>query len=839
MKLKLRSKLILALIPVVLIPVLLLGVYYYQLERKELINQITHDMHTTLDAYQDQFDAQVQRAKKDLELLANSHLLRQYFLIEDKETRFYMMFRSVLELFKGFQKSEPVYREIMLLNNAGIEEVRFSDLGPENKQEDESQESWFKQLQQDRTAIQVSPTEHADFNELMLMVGKSIPLSSYADGYARTNVSYGGFLVLSLSLQRLQAELEKQSIGASGFLVILDQQGKPIHAPNAASHLQEAIGALPSLTHIADNLVQTVTLEDAQYLVQRHHLFDVYDLYAVWPLAEADALGRQISFQLFALLTIVTATIATAIILLVHKMVEIPIRRLKHLAIQLSEIQNDEVMQDPLDFTSFTRNDEIGELANSFRVMADNLNASHQKLHQHAFFDNLTGLFNRPMFNNILVKAIANAERHHQRLAVLFIDVDGFKEVNDTMGHDHGDLILKEIASRINQSVRESDVLALREEPEEQELAHLARFGGDEFSLIITDLQHAMDAKQVAERILTTMAQPFVVAEQVFHLSASLGIALFPEDGHEAGALLKNADIAMYQAKAQGKNQFEYFDPSMTRSAFLRHQALNELREALENHQLCLHYQPQVTTEGGELMGCEALVRWIHPVRGMVSPAEFIPLAEESGLIVEIGRWVLQEACRQNREWQQMGLKPIRVAVNFSTVQFNREANIADLILQILAETGLEARYLDVEITETGIMQSRHVGKDRLLAIKRTGVTISMDDFGTGYSSLASLRDFPLDKLKVDKSFVDAIASSDAGSAIMNAILAMARELALHVVAEGVETEAQRTHLREHGCEYIQGYLISRPLPAAAMTQLLQQATDTQLTPPLNHAHHP
>ncbi len=836
MKRKLRSKLILALIPVVLLPVILLGIYYYQQEREELIDNVRDTMQASFNNYQDQFEEQLHQARKDLELLSNSHLLRQYFLIEDRETRFYMMFRSVLELFKGFQQSEPVYREIMLLNNDGMEEVRFSDLGPVNQTEDEGQMPWFQRLQQDRTAITMEPARHEDFQELMLIVGKSIPLSSYADWNARTNVAYGGYLVLSLSLQKLHTALDQQEIGNRGFLIVLDQQGTPLHVPPAATTLADVLPQLATLSRNHASDVHTLTLNEHKFLVKRGPLFANYDLYAVWPLAEAGELGRQISFQLFALLSIVTLTIAAAIILLIHHLVELPIRRLKQLALQLAQRSYDDQNHAALDFSSFTRNDEIGELATSFREMADNLNTSHQKLQQHAFFDSLTGLFNRPMFNNVLSKAIANAERHHQRLAVLFIDVDGFKEVNDTLGHEHGDSVLQEIANRIHCSVRESDVLAVREPGNEDGNSHLARFGGDEFSLILTQLQHTMDPKRVADRILETMSLPFVIAEQVFHLSASIGIALFPEDGREASVLLKNADIAMYQAKAHGKNQLEYFDANMTRSAYLRHQALNELREALESRQLCLHYQPQVATASGELIGCEALVRWTHPVRGMVSPADFIPLAEESGLIVEIGRWVLQEACRQNREWQDMGFKPLRVAVNFSTVQFNREANIAQLIVNTLEETGLDARYLDVEITETGIMQSKHVGKDRLLAIKRTGVTISMDDFGTGYSSLASLRDFPLDKLKVDKSFVDAIASSDAGSAIMNAILAMARELGLQVVAEGVESKEQREHLQEHGCEYIQGYLISRPLPASEMTRLLQQANQPRINLDLNRA---
>lgn len=827
MRLKLRSKLIVALIPVLLVPVTLLGVYYYQQERNKLIAQVGGEMQVAIEDYHTLYESRLQQARKDLELLSQSHLLRQYFLIENDETRFYMMFRSVLELFKGFQQSEAVYKEIMLLNNRGQEEVRFTGVGIGNATENESGARWFQQLQQDRTGILVQPVTHPDYTQPMLLLGKSIPLSSYADWNARTSVAYGGYLIMNLSLPELHGELAHKAIGENGFLVVLDDGGKPLHLSPAAARFAPHLAELPGLA--AGNVgPRRVDSLGERFLVQSHPLSDGHVLYAVWPQAEARALGQQIAWRLFALITIVTLTTAAAIVLLIHQLVEIPIRRLKQLALQLSEPTDTGAEQQNLDFSSFTRKDEIADLARAFHTMADNLNTSHQKLHQHAFFDNLTGLFNRPMFHNVLTKAIAHAQRQHQRLAVLFIDVDGFKDVNDTLGHDHGDIVLQEIARRLHRSLRESDVLVLRDhDAADDETFGVARFGGDEFSVILTDLQRALDARHVAERILQVMAQPFSVAEQVFHLSASIGIALFPDDGSEAGALLKNADIAMYQAKAQGKNQFEYFDPSMTRSAFLRHQALNELREALESRQLCLYYQPQVRTQDGELIGCEALIRWQHPVRGMVSPAEFIPLAEESGLIVEIGRWVLEEACRQNREWQEMGLPPIRVAVNFSTVQFNREANIATLIQETLARTGLDAQFLDVEITETGIMQSRHVGKDRLLAIKRIGVTISMDDFGTGYSSLASLRDFPLDKLKVDKSFVDAIASSDAGSAIMNAILAMARELGLKVVAEGVETDLQRQHLQAHACEFIQGYLISRPLPAHDMTQLLQRSKST------------
>jgi predicted signal transduction protein with EAL and GGDEF domain len=433
------------------------------------------------------------------------------------------------------------------------------------------------------------------------------------------------------------------------------------------------------------------------------------------------------------------------------------------------------------------------------------------------------------MFGIHLQHNIAHAQRHNLQLALLFIDIDGFKEVNDTLGHESGDRVLRDIALRLKDCLRSEDILiylAAQNQGDieiEGDLFSLSRIGGDEFSVILSGLRHPEDAAIVAERILQQMAPPFDINNQLFHLGASIGISVYPDDTCDASVLLKNSDIAMYQAKAQGKNTFEFYNHAMTRQAMDTHALLNDMRQCLESGGFTLHYQAQITSHNQRIVGCEALLRWQHPIRGFISPAEFIPLAEDSGLIIPLGEWVLNQACRQNRAWQQKGLSPISMAVNFSSVQFNQGHNIVETVSKALKFSGMKAQQLDIEITESGVMQSGQIAIDTLKALKALGVHISMDDFGTGYSSLAALRDLPIDKIKIDKSFIDGIPHIDSANVIVKAILAMTKQLGYKVVAEGVEEDRQLAFLRNHACEQIQGYYFSRPLPADEFAELLKQ----------------
>lgn len=432
---------------------------------------------------------------------------------------------------------------------------------------------------------------------------------------------------------------------------------------------------------------------------------------------------------------------------------------------------------------------------------------AERRLHFLAHTDPVTRLPNRHSFNEQLAFAVEGSKRFHSRLALLLVDLDNFKLVNDTFGHQVGDALLAAVARRIRAVLRQSDVVC--------------RMGGDEFGVMLDRLEATGDAGHIAEKLLDALVAPFAVGEQEVFVCASIGISFCPQDTDDPDDLIRNADTALYAAKARGKGTFEYFTPRMNEHTSRRLNLESSLRRALEREEFVLHYQPQIDIASGRVVGAEALVRWNSAERGMVSPADFIPLAEETGLIVPIGEWVLRTACIQAVEWQKAGLAPLRMAVNVSARQLDERA-LRPLVLAILRETGLAPRWLELEITESAVMSNAHVNAQLLRALSAEGVKLAIDDFGTGYSSMGYLRRFPIDTLKIDRSFVAELTTSADDRAIVRAVVAMSHSLGLRVLAEGVETQAQRAELQRLECDLVQGYLVSRPLPAEAFAAFLQ-----------------
>ena len=430
-------------------------------------------------------------------------------------------------------------------------------------------------------------------------------------------------------------------------------------------------------------------------------------------------------------------------------------------------------------------------------------------LEQHDF---LTDLPNRLLLNDRITQSIALACRQKRPIAVLFLDLDRFKFINDSLGHAIGDKLLQSVSTRLLASVRASDTVS--------------RQGGDEFVILLSEITHPEDAATSARKILLSLSAPCSIEGHDLHINGSIGISVYPEDGADAETLIKNADTAMYHAKESGRNNFQFFKADMNRKAVERQSLEGSLHRALEREEFLLHYQPKVNLNTGEITGVEALVRWQQPDRGLVPPAQFVPVAEDCGLILPIGRWVLREACRQARAWQDAGLTPLPIAVNVSAVEF-RDKGFVEGVRTILAETGLEARYLELELTEGVLMDDAESTASVLQELKMMGVHLAVDDFGTGYSSLSYLRQFPIDVLKIDRSFVNQITADPDDSTIVSAIINMAKSLKHHVVAEGIETQLQRAYLQTHRCAEGQGYLFSRPLGAAQFAQLLQSGMTT------------
>jgi diguanylate cyclase (GGDEF)-like protein/PAS domain S-box-containing protein len=436
------------------------------------------------------------------------------------------------------------------------------------------------------------------------------------------------------------------------------------------------------------------------------------------------------------------------------------------------------------------------------RVMLRDVSAARATAVQMAHLashDSLTDLPNRLLLADRLARALALAQRHQRRLAVLFLDIDRFKHINDSLGHMLGDELLRAVARELTMCVRSSDTVS--------------RHGGDEFVVVLAELEHAEDAAMGAKKILAVLALPHNLAGHELHITVSIGISVYPDDGKDAETLLKNADMALYHAKDQGRNCYQFFEPDLNARAIERQAIETGLHAALENREFELFYQPKMNLKTGVIVGAEALLRWHHPDRGLLEPAQFVPIAEECGLIRPIGRWVVREACHQARKWQDAGLLRIPVAVNISAIEF-RSRGFLTSIVDILKETRLDPRYLEIELTESVLMAHIEAASSVLHALKGLGVRLAIDDFGTGWSSLSYLRHFPIDALKVDKSFVSEITSGSRAASLVTAIIRMGKSLKHRVVAEGVETGDQLAFLQAEDCDEAQGYYFSRPIVA-------------------------
>ncbi len=441
-----------------------------------------------------------------------------------------------------------------------------------------------------------------------------------------------------------------------------------------------------------------------------------------------------------------------------------------------------------------------------------------------AYHDGLTGLANRNAFMERLQETLEIARRHGRSLGLLFLDLDNFKRVNDTLGHSVGDELLRAVARRLEQCLRTSDLVTWRGGGR----GPISRLGGDEFTVVLPEIHNAADAGGIASRVLDALREPFPVGPHELVVGVSIGITLFPGDGDDVETLLRNADVAMYEAKARGRNNFQFFSQEIGNSETRRVALEDRLRGAIERRDFELFYQPQVEIRTGRILGVEALIRWTDADLGPVPPAEFIPVAESCGLINPIGEWVLEEACSQSAAWLAQGMPPLHMAVNISPQHFESDA-LLEQVGQVLFDTGMPPNHLVVEITENVFSADPDAVRRTLRELKRLGIQVALDDFGTGYSSLSYLKRFPVDILKIDRSFVRDVVLDADDAAITEAIVSMARALRLQVVAEGVETEKQRSHLDAIGCRVMQGYLFSPPVPPAEIEQMLRAAADSGL----------
>lgn len=564
--------------------------------------------------------------------------------------------------------------------------------------------------------------------------------------------------------------------------------------------------------------LQTVSMYNQNWFVSEETLAPNLKLIGFTPDVEIRTRIEQLDKWL-SYVGIVAGLLA---VLALHSMVAAfvtrPLVRIRRMTDAIASGHTDS--RDELDLPPPERRDEIHELAASFSSMHDHLRQSSRQIVELAYYDTLTGLPNKVTSIDSMQQLIERSQLKGQQLAILFFDLDNFKNINDALGHQLGDSLLMEVGARLKESIRGNDLIQRGSGADDSEL--LARMGGDEFTLVLPDIHSPGQAAKVAERILGKLSQPFRLQEHSVFVSASIGISLYPKDGQTPEALLKHADVAMYAAKAKGKNTFQFYDSGMHKSMADRLALEASMRSALERNQFVLYYQPRVPVQGQQRIEFEALMRWLHPEKGMISPALFIPLAEETGYIQELGNWALEQACRQLETWNRQNIQNVSISVNLSPAQLNF-GNPLQTVQRCLREFAIEPAQLELEITESGLMQNEAHAIDVLRKLRETGVRIALDDFGTGYSSLAYLRRFPIDTLKIDRSFIRDLEADPESVLVLESIIGLAQNLKLEIVAEGIETEHQLAILEQRGCDFIQGFYFAKPTPPAESMQFFER----------------
>ncbi len=470
--------------------------------------------------------------------------------------------------------------------------------------------------------------------------------------------------------------------------------------------------------------------------------------------------------------------------------------------------------------------DEIGEIYHSLETMKRKLEISHKSMKRLAYFDKLTGLPNRASLQQELSASLSAAKRKNEHFAVIFLDLDNFKEVNDSLGHKVGDLLLIEVSNRIKKQLRGSDYI-VREELGELDTGKslLARLAGDEFTLLINEIDGPNAASKVAQRILDGLAHPFILDQNEISVGASMGIAIYPQDGVEADELLKNADLAMFEAKNNGKNNFEFFTKAMSAIAFQRLSMENSIRKALDKQEFVLYFHPRIALDNESIAGFEALIRWNSPDLGLVLPSQFIPIAEESILICEIGYWVIDNACQHIKYWKENGYPDIKVSINLSSMQIYK-GDTYNMLKTIMSLYNIEGRHLEIEVTESHILDNEDISIGFLNKLRSLGITVALDDFGTGYSSLRYLQKLPIDVLKIDRGFIADMEENQSTLQLLKSIFDIANSLGIVTVASGVENYKQINVIKDLQCDFVQGYYYSQPLPAEeAFTYLSSNAS--------------
>ena len=880
---RLSTRLLIALFPIILVAFAAVGYAVYSHINRYLAASLESQIDRALEQTSRQWQNRIDTLRSNAQLFASSDLIESYAAARDRGEREGMLQPDLLRMFSRIQQAYPDYHKIRFVLPDGTEDTRVSSDYAPNATVDESGSAWFQAIEHDALidgeAEIIKFIWDQDNGDPVLLAGRSIAVADARNPMGRNELHLAGYLTISASVDDFAEAMSSQRVGQSGRIVLIDSEGNPLGTQSAtlsadllqrlALHSEESRESVHSgenaheaqdarayeAEHEAAQIHETddgLEAEDEHGDSEEHAAEDVHEdeyarahkeeheqleeheqhehghalhigddslferhvnlqggisAHALVPDSEFAALRRTLAMQI-VMITIVALLIVSGLFFAaLRRLVVKPLEQLALAARNLGEGRSDIVLED-------WHQDEIGVLAVAFNDMRAKLSAtmhelqsSHDQITKLAYTDSLTGLPNRLAVSSLINQSL-QAHSADDVSALLFLDLDGFKRINDTLGHEAGDKLLVAVSERLRQCTEAfgPDV-------------PVGRLGGDEFTILLPGAEE-VDAVAMADRILVTLRDPVTLGKREVVVGSSIGLAMYPRDASNAAALLKCADVAMYDAKRRGPNNRQIYGRAMQVGLEQRMELEAELRLAVHNDLLTLDYQPQYTLVDNAIAGCEALLRWRHPQLGLVSPADFIPVAEASDLIGEIGAWVLDEACRQWREWADAGMFLPRIAVNISQKQF-ASCDIDTLVATTLARHAVPPDVLELELTESCMMD---VGTDVvsvLEKVRQTGVRVAMDDFGTGYSSLAALTRLPIDTLKIDRSFVTGIYRDSPNEKVVSAILSLARSLHLEIVAEGVEAEAEMDYLRENACDIVQGYLLSRPLSVPQVEALL------------------
>ncbi|AUB83168.1 EAL domain-containing protein [Candidatus Thiodictyon syntrophicum] len=808
---RLWAKLALVLAPLVAGPVLALGWLSYQALGEDLEEAVARSLDSTLEAATAGLGTLVESARTNSALFAAAGPVERYARSTDEQERTALLQAPLLRLFYQYRDAYPEYQELRFLRPDGTREIRVAAPGLPDRQPSGAADPGFAAVSADPEPVSLSlhPGANPD-DDTALLVYRRVTLPDNFLTRRDDSLRVRGYLALRVSFEPLWARLRNLPSGFPGVLILATPEGEVLFDSSGAwtgRRLPPALCAQPARPGPAeDPEAELQTWTPGPWLFKVRRSEPGFLALAALPAQTLAGPLNRLGLTTLALTGLAVALLCAVLIAWLWRLVLRPLAILRDAAERIGTGALRTAI--PIAPT-----DEIGALAAAVRAMGEHLADHQEEIERLAFHDPLTGLPNRRLIRELLAARITTAAGDGRGLAVLFIDLDNFKQINDALGHGLGDTLLQSLARRL------TGVAA----PPAAEI-HIGRFGGDEFLLVADHLSALEQAADLAQGILAATAEPFDLGGAQYVVTASIGITLYPQDADDADDLIRCADLAMYGAKARGRNALQFFSADLDSRVAARLQMENQLRLALPHGELSLHYQPIVELASGRLVSFEALLRWHSETLGWVGPAQFIPLAEETGLIGEIGRWVLAEVCRQVAAWRHAGYATVPVAVNVSAVQLQHEC-LVEPVRALLAEHRLSAADLQIEITESVLMERTLHQTGRLQALRALGLAIHIDDFGTGYSSLAYLQRLSVDCIKIDQGFVARLCRRDGDATLVTAMISLAHALHLRVIAEGIETQDQLEALRALGCDLGQGYLFARPAAAAEAARLLAGAT--------------